>query len=122
MVSRKRSDKKIKTVPLSHSLLEEVKEFVSNLNNLTPSERLDYFEKKISRRELELLIEIVYNYLRGNIKTDFTSHSRLKRNKQVLYNFISRAKSFNYKKKILNSLKGLNIFSILIPLVLNTLN
>ena len=101
--------------------LQGLKKLVSKLDNLSPANKLLFF-KKIKKLDLKFLIEIFYNFIRGNIIVNQRSYKNLKKHKRFLYKFISKGTSVTSKKKILNTLKGLNIICILVPLVKKTFN
>ena len=93
-------------------------DFVSKLLKLTHTERLNYF-KSITKEEVDLISEIVLNFLHCNIKHDRKSFSLLKRMKKYLYLLASKKTAKTIKKKIIQSVKGLAILNILLPLTID---
>ena len=112
--------KPVKKIKLDSLHIKKLVSLLRKLEKLNQGERLNYM-KSISQSEIELISEIIHNLLNFNIKTDFKSLSMLKRVKIYLYKLSSKRVSYFLKKKILQSLKGLSILNILIPLALSTL-
>lgn len=107
-------------IKLGSAHVEKIVQFAKKLLKLSQTERLLYLEN-IKNNEIDLISEIVLNFLRCNIKSDSESKSILERVKKYLYILASKRKSISIKKKILKSLKGLNILNILLPLALKVL-
>lgn len=105
----------------SHPRLSNLKKVVSKLNHLSPIEKLEFL-KNIDNKHLKIILEIFYNFIRGNLLVNQRSYKNLKKHKKLIYKFISRKTSSISKKKILKTLQGLNILCILIPLAAKTLN
>ena len=95
--------------------------FIIKLNKLTNTQRLLYL-KTITPDEIDLISEIALNFLNLNIKTDTRSYILLKRLKTVIKCLASKLQSYNSKRKILKSLRGVQMLNILLPLVSITLN
>ena len=113
---------RFKTVKkISDERLYNLKEFIIKLNSLSHFNRLSYL-KTIKSNEIDLISEIVLNFLNSNIKSDVKSYTFLKRLREILYILVNKSKSYISKRKILNSLKGLQILKLLLPLVSITLN
>ena len=106
-------------VQLTHQSLVPVKKLVCKLKKRTSVEKLNFL-KKIKKTDLGLIIELVFNYIKGNIITEFDLHNKLKKNKEFLYNLISKTKTFLTKKKLLASERGVFVINILILLFSKT--
>ena len=115
------TSKPVRKIKLGSLHAKKLVRLLSKLERLNHGERLSYM-KSINKTEINLISEIIHNLLNFNIKADFKSLSVLKRVKKYLYKLSSKQVPYLIKKKILNSLKGLNILNILIPLALNTLS
>ena len=113
--------KQVKKIKLKSKHVKNLLGLLTKLSKLNHSERIVYI-KSITKKEIKLISEVIYNLLHFNIKTDFKSLSILKRVKKYLYKLSSKRVSHLIKKKILQTLKGLNILNIVIPLALNTLS
>ena len=112
--------KKSNEVKLNCLRLKTVKNFAKKLFKLINSERLTYM-KKISKKEVDIVSELILNFLHGNIRSDQKSIDLLRRIKKCLYLLVNRKSGIKIKRIILSSLKGINILNIILPLVLNTL-
>ena len=99
----------------------KLKSFIIKLNKISHSKRLTYLQT-IKPDEIDLISEIVLNFLNDNIKIDIKSYTFLKRLKKTLYILARKSKSYILKRKLLSSLKGLQILKILLPLVSISLN
>ena len=99
----------------------KLKSFIIKLNKISHSKRLTYLQT-IKPDEIDLISEIVLNFLNDNIKIDIRSYTFLKRLKKTLYILTSKTKSYILKRKLLSTLKGLQILKILLPLVSISLN
>ena len=106
-------------VPLTHPSLIPIKKLACKLKKLSSIEKID-FVKNIKKSEIVLIIELAYNYIKGNIVSDFRLHNNLKKNKKVLYDLISKSKKNLCKKIILGSVKGIYVLSILVNLFSKT--
>lgn len=72
---------------------------------------------KNSRPEIvELLCEIIYNILRGNVKLTPKIQSKLKQYKRKLRCMVCRKRSISSKRKILNQKGG----AVFLPLILGS--
>ena len=114
------TSKAVRKTKLDSLHIKKLVTLLRQLEKLNQTERLNYM-KSITKSEIKLISEIIHNLLNFNTKTDFKSLSILKRVKNYLYKLSSKRSSYLLKKKILKSLKGLNILNIIIPLALNTL-
>ena len=65
-------------VRLTDQSLAPVKRLVCKLKKLSSVEKLNFL-KKIKKTELGLIIELVFNYIKGNIITEFDLHNKLKK-------------------------------------------
>ena len=112
----------IKTVKeVNDDRLCKLKLFLIKLNKLSHSKRLTYLQT-IKPNEIDLISEIVLNFLNDNIKVDIRSYTFLKRLKKTLYILTHKSKSYILKRNLLSTLKGLQILKILLPLVSISLN
>ena len=99
----------------------KLRSFIIKLTNISHSKRLIYLQT-IKPDEIDLISEIILNFLNDNIKVDIKSYTFLKRLKKILYILVRKSKSYILKRKLLSSLKGLQILKILLPLVSISLN
>ena len=65
-------------VQLTHQSLVPVKKLVCKLKKLSSVEKLNFL-KKIKKSDLGLIIELVFNYIKGNKITEFELHNKLKK-------------------------------------------
>ena len=105
-------------IKLSGAHANKLIDFVSKLLKLSHSERLNHF-KNITQEEVDFISEIVLNFIQCNIKHDRKSFLLLKRMKKYLYLLACKKTAISIKKKIIHSLKGLNILNILLPLTID---
>ena len=75
----------------------------------------------IKRQELDLISEIVLNFINCTIKHDSNSLKLLRRVETYMYTIASKKVGVSVKRKILQSLKVFNILNIVLPLVINQL-
>ena len=116
MVKRKHASK----IRLNSEHVKKLISFIEKILQLSQTERAIYF-KSIKSAEIDLVTEIILNFIECNVKHDNSSLQILKRVKNYMYMLASKKTSIALKKKILQSLKGLNILNIVLPLVLNAL-
>ena len=95
--------------------MNELKRFIKKILKFNQKERSDYMEN-ISDYELKLIKEIVYNILRGTVPLDYETYINLKRVRLHLYSLSN--KKVESSKKLLQSLKGLRILNLILPIVL----
>ena len=107
-------------IKLNSLHMRKIIDFAKKINKFSNLEKVDYF-KLIKRNEIDLLSEIVLNFIKCNIKHDSSSFKLLYRVKRYVYMLASKKVSTAIKKKILQSVKGLNILNILLPLLINQL-
>ena len=100
--------------------LSEVRQLVTRLKALNQLERVEYF-KSISNNDLEIITELLINVIKGNVPIPAKVFKILKRVRKYIYVLISNKISNQRKKRILYSLKGLKIISLIVPIVLNLL-
>ena len=106
-----------KTISISNPRLKNITVLIKKILNLKHSERINYIDS-IVNKEIDILTEIILNFLNGNIKVDTKSFNLLKRLRTEL-NIIARKKTpYKIKKQNFKSLKGLNILNILLPFTL----
>ena len=113
--------KTIKKIELSDTRLDSVKRFVNELTGLNQKQRFEYL-KTISNRDIALIREILINVINGNINVGYDRYILLKRVKKYIYKLVSKTTSIKLKKKILASIKGLQILSLVLPLVIEFLS
>ena len=119
-MGKQSSIKKKEKILIDASHKELLLEFLRKLNKLKSSERLIYFNS-ISQAEVKLLSELAVNFLQSNLNVDYRSYKLLDKIKRYVRDLASKIKSFAFKKKLLQTVHGLNIVNILIHLGLNTL-
>ena len=86
------------------------------LEKMSQVKRREFFSR-ISKADCLLVSETVLNFLNGRIPPDFDSFKLLKRCAKHLKLLASKKTSIKSKKKILQSVKGLQIVTILIALI-----
>ena len=97
-----------------------IKQFIEHVNKLDNTEKQIYLAN-LEPQEIKYVEEILNNFLQENIKIGYEKISLLGKLKNVIYDLISNSKSDRYKKKILSSIKGLYIITILFPAAIRTL-
>ena len=112
-----KNDRKIK---LNSVYFKTVLKFLKYLQKLSNSGR-KFYMKNIKNKEIKILSEVILNFLHCNIKHNINSVLHLKRVKKYIYLLASKKISYSKKKNILQSLKGLSILNIILPLAINTL-
>ena len=111
-------DKPRSTGKVINSHFIQLEDFVKKILQLKPSERRLYFQN-INNYELDLISEIISNFLEKRIPVDYKSFTLLQKIKTFLRDFIKLKKSQKIKRRMLQSLKGLHLISILFPIALN---
>lgn len=103
---------------------DKIKKIVSFLESLKHSKLKDrhIFISKLENREIDYISEICLNLLHLNIKPPHSKISLLNRLKTVIQALISKTKSYKIKKKLLSSIKGLQLLNIILPIALKTLS
>ena len=96
--------------------LDKTRDLIRRLAGLSQVERIVYF-KNISLHEIEIIEDILLNVVRGNVPLNKKIFNYLKRIKKYIYLLISKKISKKTKKRILYSLKGLQIITLLLPIV-----
>ena len=112
--SIRENEKNIK-ITKQNSHINELKRFIKKILKFNQKERSDYM-KNISYNELNLIKEIVYNILRGTVPLDYETYLNLKRVRVYLYSLSNE--KVESSKKLLQSLKGLRILNLILPIVL----
>ena len=107
-------------IKLNSAHIRKIFVFAKKLLNYSHIEKVEYF-KAIKREELDLISEIVLNFIKCIIKHDSNSLKLLHRVKTYMYTIASKKAGVSVKKNILQSLKGLNILNIILLLVINQL-
>lgn len=88
--------------------------------NLTPVEQREFILKTTSKNIL-LVIEIVYNYMKGTLTNFKSIKSKLKKFKIFLRNIVKKKNSQKYRRKLLTSTAGIYALRLIFPLALKTL-
>ena len=86
------------------------------LEKMSQVKRREFFGK-MSKDDCLLLSETALNFLNGRIQPDVNSFTLLKRCAKHLKQLASKKISLKSKKKILQTIKGLQIVTVLIPLI-----
>ena len=101
---------------------ELVKTFIKKILELKKNrDRLAYL-KQIKNKEIDFISEIILNFIKKRIPVDYQNFSRLKKIEQFMKEFIKNKKAYKLKKKLILSLKGLYLLSVLFPLALKVLS
>ena len=114
MGNEKDVEKVITDLPPAKS--EKICKLVTKLQNMTQVDRFHYFQS-LAASECDLISEIVLNFLKGRIQPDYKSFTLLKRCRKQLKVLASKNNSLKLKRKVLQSIQGLQIVSILFTLV-----
>ena len=112
--------KKKENIIIDPSRKKLLLEFLQKLNKLKSSERLKYFNS-ISQDEVKLLSELAVNFLQSNLVVDYRSYKLLHRVKKYVRDLASKLTSYKIKKKLLQTVQGLNIVNVLIHVGITTL-
>ena len=107
-------------IKLASVHMKKIIALAKKIQSFSSTEKVEYF-KLVKSDEIDLITEIVLNFIKCNIKYDSNSFKLLERVKSYMYLIASKKVSKSIKKKILQSLKGVNILNILLPLVINQL-
>ena len=110
----------VKKIDVNDPHLKTVSSFIEKILKLKQPDRILYIDS-ISKKEIDIISEIIVNFLNSNIKLDTKSYNLLKRVKTEIYKLGGKKKSYKLKKEVLNTLKGLHIINLLFPLALNTI-
>ena len=102
-------------VSSSHAI--KIISLVRKILRKTQTERLKFFQK-INENDLNLIVEIIINFLHGNIPYDITSLKLLERVKKWINVLSSMETGNSIKINILGSLEGSKICRIIFPLVM----
>ena len=111
----------IAQVKLNDKHIKKLKKFIEKIIKLNHIERISYFQT-IEPKEINLISEIILNFLNLNIKLDSRSYNLLKRVRDKLYLLTKKKTSVKIKRLILKSIKGLGIIKILFPLALKVIS
>ena len=111
MAPRGRANKKI-----SASRYEKIRYFLEKIKKLDNNARLDFF-KSIPEEEIDIICEIIINIINENLKIDVKTFMALRSFKDFLYKIIPRNKSYFAKRKLLATVKGLHMVSVLLPVL-----
>lgn len=94
----------------------KLQQLAEKLGKMSHVKRYHYF-KKISKPDCHLISEVALNFLNGRIQPDFKSFTLLKRCAKQVKILASKTKSLKFKRKTLQSIQGLQIIAILLPLI-----
>ena len=100
---------------------KEIVQLLKKINRLSHSDRKSYFINT-SKKEINLITEIVHNFLKDRFRISSDKFKLLRRIKNQARELASKRSSIKLKKKILRSIQGLQLLNILIPLVLEALS
>lgn len=103
-------------VEIPKTKINKLKQLVEKLQKMSHVERYHYF-KKISKPDSMLISEVALNFLNGRMQPDFKSFTLLKRCAKHVKQLASKSKSLKFKRKTLQSIQGLQIVAILLPLI-----
>ena len=99
-----------------------MKSFISKILSFKKTtDRLSYL-KKITRREIDYVSEIVLNFLKNKIHFAYREFSKLKKIKNFMREFVKNKKAYKIKKSLILSVKGLYLLNVLLPLASKTLD
>jgi len=111
--------KRTESAGVSH--YHSIGEFVRGLLSLNTAALVKYL-KSLKNKEIDYTSEIVLNFLNGRIGTNCNTLKALLRMRNDLHILASKSTSYKNKKLVLNSLRGLNIIKVLLPLALDRLD
>ena len=111
MAPRRRANKKI-----TAAKYEKIRSFLEKIKKMDNNAKLDFF-KSIPEEEIDIICEILINIINENLKLDVKTFMALRSFKDYLYNIIPRNKSYFAKRKLLATVKGLHMVSVLLPLL-----
>ena len=112
-------DKGESTIEVEDSHILKLVSFIKKILCMSNTDRINYFHS-IPETEIKLILEIITNFLNENIEVDYKSYSLLKRIKIFLYKLVDKKSSIKIKRRLLKSIKGLQLVAVLFPLALNT--
>ena len=99
----------------------QLKSFLTKIVTLRkPSDKLNYL-KSVTNKEIDFICEVILNFLNKKIPTKYRDFSKLKKIKSFLHQFIRSKRGYKLKKKLILSVKGLYLLTILFPLALQVL-
>ena len=84
-------------------------------------ERRIFLKKKITNSQIKLVVEIVLNFLKGRFCPNYRQLELLKRCKTFMHKLTLKSTSNKVKKTLINSLKGLHVINLLLPLLISKL-
>lgn len=90
-----------------------IKEFIS----LNPVEQREFI-LKTSSNVLSLIVEIIYNYLKGKIDNFEQIKTKLKKFKNFIREIVKKKYSHKYIREHLSTVRGLHILRLIFPLAL----
>ena len=103
-------------IEIPKNKIEKLCSLFRKLEKMTQVKRREFFSK-MCKTDCVLLSEVALNFLNGRILPDADSFTLLKRCAKQLKLLASKKISIKGKRKILQSIKGLQIITILIPLI-----
>ena len=111
-----KSSGKVKLV-MEHDRAEKVLNLAKKFRQLTNAEKMLFLRKHVTNNDLKIIYELVLNFSYGRLPPDCHTYQRLKRHKALIYRLASKKTSWEAKRQILSSNKGLKIVKLLFPLV-----
>jgi len=94
--------------------LKELLTFLTEYKNISFTERKEFLSN-LSDKQVDIISEILNNFLKNNIKTKSNTVSILKKLKHDIRKISSSTCSRTIKRKIFKSVKGIHILNLLLP-------
>ena len=94
--------------------------FLNDFRKLSPKATREYIVN-IKPKELNYISEVCKNFLANNINIDLLTLTKLKRLRQSLHVLASKQSRSSLKKRLLRSIQGGRILSLVIPLAIKSL-
>ena len=99
----------------------KLKKFANFFIKKNQVERQQFLNKKITSRQIGFVVEIVINFLKGRFSPDHRTFQFLERCKAFMRELVSKSTSWQVKKKLLQTLKGLHVLNLIVPLLIAAL-
>ena len=99
----------------------KLKKFVNFFIKKNQVQRQQFLNKKITPSQIDLAVEIVINFLKGRLSPDYRTLQFLNRCKAFMRELVSKSTSHKVKKKLLQTVKGLHVLNLVIPLLIAAL-
>ena len=93
---------------------------LEKINSIKNSERIDLI-KSFKKNQVNLISEIVFNFLKGTYFIPSPAFQLLNRIKSTVRLLGSKKTSLSKKQSVLSSIKGLQVINILTPYILKVL-